>query len=52
MNKEDIKVKPFWVRCMCLHKFTGGMKVVYTPFTKQKKYAHICTKCGQRRYVN
>lgn len=50
-NIKDIGIKPFWVRILCVHKFTGGVRTVYDKKGK-KRHAKICWKCGQREYVD
>lgn len=47
----DTKIKPFWIRWLCLHNFTGGVRVVFDN-KGRKRYARICLKCGKRDYIN
>lgn len=51
MLKETDKMQPIWKRWLCVHKFTGGVRVVYD-FKGRKRHARICMKCGQRNYID
>lgn len=51
INATEIKMKPPWIRWICAHRFTGGVRVVYDNNGK-KRHARICEKCGQRNYVD
>lgn len=46
-----IEVKPFWVRLLCAHNYTGGARFVLDSKGK-KRYARICRKCGKRDYLD
>lgn len=51
IDKQNIQVKPPWERWLCIHKFSGGARVTYDS-KGRKRYARICSKCGQRKYVD
>lgn len=51
LNATDIKIQPPWIRWLCVHNFTGGARTVYDSKGK-KRHARICTKCGQRDYID
>ncbi|MCI8718412.1 MAG: hypothetical protein K2N61_08600 [Lachnospiraceae bacterium] len=51
INPREIKIQPLWKRWLCVHKFTGGARVVYDR-EGRKKHARICLKCGQRQYID
>ena len=44
-------MKPFWKRCLCVHKYTGGVRVIYNNKGK-KRHSYICLKCGKREYID
>ena len=48
---KEIKVKPLFVRIMCVHSYSGGVRVVYDK-RGNKRHAKICYKCGHRKYID
>lgn len=50
-NATEIEIKPLWVRWLCVHKYTGGVRTVYDNKGK-KRHAYICLKCGKREYID
>lgn len=51
INATEIKMQPPWIRWLCVHKFTGGVRTVYDNKGK-KRHAYICLKCGKREYID
>ena len=51
IKATEIEIKPFWKRWLCVHNFTGGVRVVYD-IKGRKRHARICMKCGQRNYID
>lgn len=51
ISATEIKMKPFWKRWLCVHKYTGGVRTVYNKKGKMR-YAYICIKCGKRDYID
>ena len=51
IKATEIEIKPFWIRWLCVHNFTGGARVIYDSKGK-KRYARICMKCGKRNYID
>ena len=51
IKATEIEIKPFLERWICVHKFTGGARVVYDS-KGRKRHARICLKCGQRNYID
>lgn len=50
-NIDVTKIEPFYKRWFCLHKFTGGARKVIDRCGRTR-HARICTKCGQRDYID
>ena len=48
---KEIKVKPLFVRIMCVHSYSGGVRVVYDK-KGNKRHVKICYKCGHRKYID
>ncbi len=51
INATEIKMKPPWIRWLCIHKFTGGVRTIYDK-KGRKRHAYICLKCGKRDYID
>lgn len=51
INEEDIIKKPFWVRWLCPHSFTGGVRVICDK-KGNKRHGRICRKCGKIKYID
>ena len=51
INEEDIIKKPFWVRWLCPHSFTGGVRVICDK-KGNKRQGRICRKCGKIKYID
>ena len=51
INVKEIKIKPFYKRLLCFHKYTSGIRVIHDKSGK-KRHAWICTKCGDRIYID
>lgn len=48
---KEIKVKPLFVRIMCVHSYSGGVRVVYDK-KGNKRHGRICRKCGKIKYID
>ena len=48
---KEIKVKSLFVRMMCVHSYSGGVRVVYDK-KGNKRHAKICRKCGKIKYID
>ena len=50
INATEIKIQPPWIRWLCTHEYTSGVRTIHE--NGKKKHAYICLKCGERKYIN
>lgn len=51
VNAANLKMKPPWIRLLCVHRFTGGARTVFDN-KGRKRHVRICIKCGKREYMD